>query len=573
MEIWTSAQSPFAVRNLLSISFGIPLSKIRVHVPYIGGGFGGKAGIHLEPLVVALSRAAENRPVKLIASRKEEFNTLPARQGLKAKIKTGVTKNGRIVSEEICYYWDAGSYADYGVNIGRAAGYAGAGPYSIENVKIDSYTIYTNHIFGTAYRGFGHLEVLWAIERQMDIVAHKLGMDPYAFRMKNLLKPEDVTITGEKIRENSGNVRKCLDLVAKNLKWNHEDAHPKDGVRGKGFAVLHKAPAMPTNTATSVILKFNEDGTLNLLTSGIDMGQGTYTTLTMIAAEAMEMDVEKIKAVYDTDTDMTPYDWQTVASRFTVMGGNATIMAAEDLKKQMMLVASSILRAPPEELEVGNEKVYIKHDPDRYVTYKQLAGGYTFENGNAIGGPLVGRGTYIAQGLTNLDPATGQGLPALEWTYGAQGVEIELDRDTGDIHVLKVVSALDVGKVINKKLCDGQVSGGVVQGLGVALSEQHIYSREGTLLSNSFTDYKILTSVDVPDEIVSLYVETPQLDGPYGARGMAEHPMLAIPPALGNAIYNVTGVDIYDLPLSPEKVYFALKKARNNGSDKTTRRV
>ncbi|MDI6600924.1 MAG: xanthine dehydrogenase family protein molybdopterin-binding subunit [Thermoanaerobacteraceae bacterium] len=565
IEIWTSAQSPFAVRNLLSVSLGISPAKIRVHVPYVGGGFGGKAGIHLEPLVACLSKAADNRPVKIVATREEEFNTLPVRQGLKAHIKTGVTKEGRIVAEEINYYWDAGSYADYGVNIGRAGAYAGAGPYDIDNVSIDSYTIYTNHVFGTAYRGFGHLEVLWAIERQMDIAAHELGMDPYDFRMKNLLRPGSITITGEKINENTGSVIKCLEAAAKEIGWGKpkteeelEEEKNTGRVRGKGLAVLHKAPAMPTNTGCAAILKFNDDGTINLLVSGVDYGQGTYTTLAMVAAEQMKMPVEKIKVVYDNDTDMMPYDWQTVASRFTFMGGNAVIRAADDLINQMKDVASRVLRAPKEELEIGNERIYIKHNPDEYLTYRQVALGYTYPNGNAIGGPLIGRGMYIAQGLTNLDPKTGQGLPAIDWTYGAHGVEIEIDTNTGDIRVLKIVSAFDVGKVLNKELCEEQVVGGVLQGLGAAICEQYLY-RDGVLLTRTFTDYKVPTSMDVPDEIFPIFIETPQLDGPFGARGVAEHPMISVPSAIGNAVYNATGVNIYEVPMTPEKVYFALK--------------
>lgn len=569
INIHTSAQSPFAVRNLMSAAFKIPHSKVRVVVPYVGGGFGGKAGIHLEPLAACLSRKAGGRPVKIVASREEEFNTIPSRQGLIARIKTGVSKEGRILAQEITYYWDAGAYADYGVNIGRASGYSGAGPYEIENVKLDSYTIYTNRPFGTAYRGFGHVEFFWALERQMDIIAHQLGMDPYEFRMKNLLRPGSVTITGEKIRENTGRVDKCLEAVVKEIGWGdrrdgeERQKELREGkVRGKGFAVLHKAPAMPTFTSSSAVIKFNEDGSVNVITSGVDYGQGTYTALAQIAAEVLKMPIEKVHVVWECDTDTGPYDWQTVASRFTLMGGNAVIRAARDAIEQMKEVASAVLRAPKDELEIGNERIYVKHNMDEFVTYKEVAMGYTYPNGNSIGGPIIGRGKYIAQGLTNLDSETGQGLPALDWTYGAHATEIELDTATGEIELKKMVSAFDVGKVINKLLCEGQVTGGVVQGIGTALFEGYIYTGDGRLITNSFTDYKIPTSKDIPDIIKPLFVETPQMDGPFGARGVAEHPMISVHAAIGNAIYDAVGVNIMELPITSERIWRAIKDRR-----------
>ncbi|MDN5312062.1 MAG: hypothetical protein PWQ68_1035 [Thermoanaerobacteraceae bacterium] len=566
INIYTSAQSPFTVRNLMSVAFNIPHSRIHVVIPYVGGGFGGKAGIHLEPLAATLSRKAGGRPVKLVATREEEFNTIPVRQGIIARIKTGVSAEGRILAEDITYYWDAGAYADYGVNIGRASGYSGAGPYDIDNVRIDSYTIYTNHPYGTAYRGFGHVEFFWAIERQIDIIAHEMGIDPYELRMKNLLKPGSITITGEKIRENTGRVDKCLEMVAKEIGWKGsktEEERKKEfvtgRVKGKGIAVLHKAPAMPTFTSSSAIIKFNEDGSVDVLTSGTDYGQGTYTALAQIAAEVLKMPLEKVHVVWENDTDTGPYDWQTVASRYTFMGGNAVIKAARDLIEQMKKVASAVLRAPEDELEIDNEKVYIKHNPDEYVTYQQLAMGYVYPNGNAIGGPLIGRGSYIAQGLTNLDPETGQGLPAIDWTYGAHGIEIEVDVRTGEIHVKKVVSAFDVGRVINRILCEGQITGGVIQGLGTALLEGYVYNKDGKLLNNSFTDYKIPTAKDIPETLIPLFVETPQLDGPFGARGVAEHPMISVPSALGNALYDALGIDIKELPITSEQVWKKIK--------------
>ncbi len=570
VQIWTSAQSPYTVRNLFSVCFGIPHQNIRVRVPYVGGGFGGKAGIHLEPLCYVLSKRSGGRPVKLTMTREEEFNTIPSRQGLYSEFKTGVSKEGKITALQVRYYWDAGAYADYGVNIGRAAAYSGAGPYEVPNCSIDSYVVYTNKVFGTAYRGFGHLEFLWGIERNMDIVARKIGLDPVELRLKNVLRPGSLTITGEKIGEHHGRVDKCLEIVAKEIGWSgyksesEREREKKSGrLRGKGVALLHKAPAMPTFTSTGAVLKFNENGTVDLMTSLVDYGQGTYTTLAQIAAEELKVPVEKINIPWDSDTSFTPYDWQTVASKGAFMSGNATIMAARDCLRQLKETAAQVLRCPVEELECDDERVFIRQQPDRALEYRELVCGYVYPNGNAVGGPVIGRGRYIAQGLTNLDPETGQGLPALNWTYGAHGMEIEVDVETGDVEVLRIASCFDVGKVLNEALVRGQIVGGVIQGLGSALTEEFRFSEQGEFQNPGLVDYKILTAKDIPRQMSQHMVETPQADGPYGARGVAEHPMISVPSALGNALYDALGIDYFRLPLNAERIYFGIK----SGSD------
>jgi CO/xanthine dehydrogenase Mo-binding subunit len=567
IKVWSSAQAPFAIRDLMSVALNIPKQNIDVTVPYVGGGFGGKAGIHLEALVALLSKSSKGKPVKLAPTREEETSTLPCRQGLVARIKTGVKKDGKIVAEEIEYLWDAGAYADYGVNIGRAAGYSAAGPYEVDNIKVDSYTIYTNHIFGTAYRGFGHAEFFWAIERQRELIAKELKMDPYEFRMKNLLKAGSITITGELVTENTGNVQKCLSIVADKIGYKVPKTEEEKALeestgkyRGKGIAVLHKAPAMPTFSASSALILMNEDGSIRFNVGGIDFGQGTYTALAQIIAERLHIPIDKIHVVADTNTDTAPYDWQTVASRMTVLVGNAVIEACDDMMQQFLDLGAIVLLAAKHELAIGDECVYVKQHPENKVYYKQMAVGYSYANGNSIGGPIIGRGKSIAQGLCNLDKETGQGRPALDWTFGAHGIEIEVNKNTGDIEILKIVSAFDVGKVMNEKLLKGQVVGGIIQGIGTALCEGMIYNEKGRLLTRNFVDYKIPTMRDLPKEIELHFVETPQLDGPYGARGCAEHPMISITAAIGNAIAEATGTEIYELPFSQDKVYRALNK-------------
>ncbi|HPZ10043.1 MAG TPA: xanthine dehydrogenase family protein molybdopterin-binding subunit [Candidatus Eremiobacteraeota bacterium] len=565
VTIWTSAQSPFTVRNLFCYSFGLPHNNVRVIVPYVGGGFGGKAGINLEPLTACLSRAAGGRPVKLQATREEEFNLLPCRSGLVYKIKTGVKKNGKIVAQKMEMLWDAGAYADYAVNVTRASGYSGGGPYEIPNAWLDAFTVYTNKVFGTAYRGFGHVEFFWGLERHMDYVADKLGIDPVKFRKLNTLKPGSVTLTGETITDHTGNVTKCIEEVAKAINYGKKTKEEKDRekkagkVIGKAVCALHKAPAIPPFTGTVVILKMNEDGSVIANLSLVDYGAGTYTSIAQIIAEELSIPIEKVKIALECDTDRDPYDWQTVASKGLILSGNAAILAARDMLDKMYDVAAQVLRASKYDLRHKDGKVYVVHRENEFVTYQQMAVSYAYPDGRGIGGPIVGVGRYVAQGLTNLDKETGQGNPALDWTYGAHGLVLEVDKDTGEFDVIKIASSFDVGKVINEKAVRGQCIGGMLQGLGTATCEGYIYDKKGKLLNNSFTDNKIPTVRDVPEEVVIIPVETPQLDGPFGARGVGEHPMISVAPAVGNALKNALGIELTHMPIRAEDVWRALK--------------
>jgi CO/xanthine dehydrogenase Mo-binding subunit len=565
VTLWTSAQSPFTVRSLFCSAMRLPLNQVRVIVPHVGGGFGGKAGIHLEPLVACLSRKAGGRPVKLQATREEEFSLLPCRSALTYRIKTGVRSDGRITAQQMTMYWDAGAYADYAVNVTRASSYSAAGPYEIPNAWVDAYTIYTNKPYGTAYRGFGHVEFFWGLERHMELVAFAIGMDPLEFRRKNLLHPGSITLTGEKITEHSGNPRKCLDEAAKAIGYGRltpeeQERQARTGrLIGKGVATLHKAPAMPSFTATAVVVKMNSDGSVVVNLALTEIGQGSATAVGQIAAETLGFPVSKVKVAIETDTDKEPYDWQTVASKGLILSGNATVLACQDLLKQAYVVAAQVLRCNPTDLDHDAGKIFVKHNPDTSVTFAALSIGYAYPNGNGIGGPLVGVGRYTAQGLSNLDKETGQGLPALDWTYGAHGVIVEVDPDTGEFDILKIASVFDVGKAINPGLVRGQCVGGMMQGLGTALCEGYIYDDQGHLLNPSFTDNKIPTARDLPEQVESIAVETAQLDGPFGARGVGEHPMISVAPALGNAIHQATGAELMHMPMRFEDVWRALR--------------
>lgn len=568
VQIWTSAQSPFTVRNLFCHAFKLPHNRVRVLIPYVGGGFGGKAGIHLEPLVCALSRSAGGRPVKLAATREEEFSLLPCRSALVNRIKTGVTNDGRILAQQMTMYWDAGAYADYAVNVTRASGYSCIGPYDIPNAWADAYTVYTNKSFGTAYRGFGHVEFSWGLERHMDVVARAMGLDPLAFRLKNALRPGSTTLTGEVITEHTGSVSKCMESVAKAIGYGEplseaELARETETGRriGKSVVALQKAPAMPPFTGTVVILRMNEDGSVIATFSLTEIGAGTYTSVQQILAEALRFPLEKIKIPVERDTDHDPYDWQTVASKGLMLTGNAAILAAQDLLAKAYETAGQVLRAQRCDLDHDHEKVFVKHRPSACVPFAKMAVGYAYPDGNAIGGPLVGVGRYVAQGLTNLDKETGQGLPALDWTYGAHGLVVEVDPSTGEYKVLRVASAFDVGRVVNPQAVRGQILGGLLQGLGTAMCEGYVYDKEGRLLNPNFTDNKIPTSLDLPDETIGIAIETPQIDGPYGVRGVGEHSMIGVGGALGNAIQDASGADLLHMPIRQEDVWRALKNA------------
>jgi CO/xanthine dehydrogenase Mo-binding subunit len=566
VTIYTSSQSPFTVRNLFCKTFSLPLNSVRVLVPTVGGGFGGKAGIHLEPLTACLSRKAGGAPVKLNISREEEFSLLPCRCALTYKIKTGVAANGKILAQKMEMFWDSGAYADYAVNVARASGYSASGPYEIPNAWVDSYAIYTNKPYGTAFRGFGHVEFHWGIERHMEKIARTLNMDSITFRKVNAIRSGSLTLTGEKLSSGTGDVVSCLNAVSQRIGYNflseEEKLIEKGNVWsiGKGMALLQKAPAMPTDTSTAAVLKMNGEGEVMINVGLTELGQGSSTALCQIVAEHLQFPFEKIHIKIDKDTESDPYDWQTVASKGLVMSGNACIMACDDLLAKAYSLAAQILKADSKALSHDGKKIWVRTNPAHSVKWTSIALGYAYPSGEGVGGPLIGVGTYIAQGLTNLDTETGQGNPALNWTFGAQGIICKVNRHTGEFEILKLVSAFDVGKAINPELVRGQVLGGVMQGLGTALCEGYVYDKNGHLLNQSFTDNKILSILDLPPVVESISIEHEQSNGPYGARGVGEHPMIGVAPALGNAIENAVGASITKLPIRYEDVWRALEQ-------------
>lgn len=551
LTVWSTAQSPNIVRQILAKSLGMPLSKIRVISSYIGGGFGGKAGAAMEGLVVPLAKKCPGKVVRVVFTREEDVQGTFTRQALYARLKIGVRKDGRINALQYHMVWDGGAYTEYGVNIVRAAGYSSTGAYDIPNVKTDSYCVYTNNSVGGPVRGFGMCEMQWGLERQLDEIALELGIDPLQIRLINGMKDGSTTASGQEVQHVAFD--KCLQAVADAVEWGKKSGK----FRGKGIAGLVKAPAQPSNAASSCIIRINEDGTAHVLVGASEMGQGMLTALSMIAAETLNIPVEKIE-MRVPDTDFTPYEWQSVGSRTTYCLGHAVVKAADDVLQQVRAIASHVLELPADELYLDNDTIYWSKDKSKQVSLQTVADSCKKCTGEGIAGPIIGRGSYVPNKMTNLDSETGQGKPGLFWTFGATAAEVEVDPETGVVTVLKLATAMDAGKAVNPQLCRVQLHGGTIMGLSTALYEEVKFDK-GRVLNPNFTDYKISTIENTP-HIEGIILETAEVDGPYGARGVGEQPMIAVAPAIANAIYDAVGVKFNTFPFTPERVWQAIKE-------------
>ena len=558
--VWASCQSPYAVRQALSATFDIPLNKMRIISPYVGGGFGAKAGTTIEGIIIPLAMHSKGRPVMMEYTREEEFVNSYVRQGLYTKIKTAVRKSdGKFLAVQNDFYWDGGAYTEYGVNIVKASGFASTGPYEFDNVKTDAYCVYTNNPVGGPYRGFGMCEIHFGIEQNIDEVAKEIGMDPIEIRRVNGLAPGKSTGTGEIMK--SCGFLEALDQVAEAIQYDKPCEAPSGPhkVRGKGIAGGWKSPSQPTNAGSAAIIRMNEDGTFFLMTSGHDIGQGSDTALTQIAAEVLCCDPSKF-TIRTGDTDHTPYEWQTVASRITYCAGNAIKLAAEDLKEKLLDLAQIKLGYIKRELYLEDGWIINRNHPESRMPMSDLALGLAFEDGSGYGGPAIGVGTFTLPNNINYDPATGYSpKPAAFWTTAAAGAEVEIDTETGVIEVKKMVESCDPGHIVNPELYKAQVEGGMMQALGTVLYEE-LKLKDGKVLNKSFVDYKIPTIDNTPETFIAMGVEHPEETGPYGARGIGEPAMVPGAPAIANAIFNATGCRFTEMPITPERMLKALQE-------------
>jgi len=546
LNVWTSSQSPSYVRTELSATFGIPMNRIRVRVPYIGGGYGAKLYAKLEPLVTVLALITR-KPVRYALTREEEFLTL-TKHGVVTKIKTAV-KNGAIIARKCEVYWDTGAYAEIGPRIGHKSGYTSAGPYRIPNVWIDSYCVYTNHVPAGAFRGFGVPQVIWAYDSQTDMIARAIGADPVEFRMRYALNEGEAFATGTPVK--SFGVKQALQEAANAVEFSKPSEKPSGTkLRGKGVACGVKAVLTPS--ISGAIVMMNADGSVNVLSSTVEMGQGSETMMGQIVAEELGVSFDQVHIV-QPDTDITPYDTITAGSRSTYHMGNAVRMAAGKVKAVLCEAVGKKLEVNPADLVMQNNRVHVRGSEERGMS---IGDAFLVKFGSA-GTTITGEAICQPEAAP-MDPETGQSEKCTEfWFPSATSAEVEVDTETGKIKMLQFYSVGDTGTAINPRHCEQQLLGSAITHLGLTLFEEMIFD-EGQLINGSLLDYQVASFKDLPDSFRPIIVQVPHETGPFGAKGVGETGTLTVSAAIANAIHDATGVRIRDLPITPERVLRAL---------------
>ena len=539
LQVIANAQSPFVLQRIIARAFGKKFGEVRVIVPNVGGGFGGKLYPSIEPLAVALALQVKGRPVKLALKREDEFLVGPTRHPLVAKIKTGVKSDGTILGREMNLMWDTGAYADCGPAVAWHAAIGAGGPYRIQAQTIDSYCINTNNPVASAFRGYGVTQVTWACECHTDVLARKLGLDPVDFRLKNTYISGDQNANGQKLVAVS--VREMLRDVQNELDKKgvgRENETSQTIVSGQGVAIVYMPTVNPS--LSTAIVSIQDDGSVTVLCSTVDMGQGTAELMARIAADELNVQLEDVRVPFP-DTLYSPYDDTTSASRSTFFMGNAVRMAAQDCRRQLEIIAGVGIQ--------GNWAKIIR------------------EHFRGRGGAIIGQASYYASDGTAVDQLTGQGKKASAfWMFGVQGAKVQVDLETGRIKVLRIVAAHDVGKAISQEGCRKQVEGGVVMGVGTTLYEK-IQLDKGKTVNPNLHDYRLVTAADVPEIEIKLW-ETPEPEGPHGARGLGEATMGPTAAAICNAVYQALGVQTYQLPINSERlldVFHSRRRANPQG--------
>ncbi|MFQ5856507.1 MAG: xanthine dehydrogenase family protein molybdopterin-binding subunit, partial [Anaerolineae bacterium] len=541
VTVWSSTQTPYIVRAQLAETFRVPQSQVRVIVPTLGGGYGAKTYPKIEPLTAMLAWKA-GRPVKITLTRAEDFVSI-TKHASKITMKTGVKRDGTIVAREVRAYWNAGAYADISPRLIKNGGYASPGPYRIPHVKVDSYAVYTNLPPAGAFRGYGVGQVAWAYESQMDMIAERLGMDSVEFRMKNFIGEGDTYATGEVVHDPM--FARLTHESAKWIGWD-QPSESVDGTRrrGKGVACIIKGTITPSTS--KALARINPDGSCTVLTSTVEMGQGSRTILAQIVSDAFDLPIEQIKIV-DPDTDITPYDLTTSSSRSTFSMGTAVMMAAEDAKQQLRETASELLEASADDLEIVGGRVQVKGSPESGLSFAEVIS-------QARLGEVDGRGTFTTEG--GIDPETGQGIASVHWHQASAAVEVEVDIGTGKVDVLRLQTSLYTGRTVNPVNAELQTEGNLFFGQGKALLEEMVFDH-GQLVNGTLADYMLPSFLDAPDDLGVALIEH---DDPNAeVHGIGETALPPVAPAIGNAVYNAVGIRIQDLPITPEKVLKALR--------------
>ena len=548
MEVYVGSQIPYSDRDQVAAALDLPLDKVRVRSPLVGGGFGGKEDIAGQ-IHAALLANATGKPVKILYDRHESLVVHPKRHATQINVKLGFKKDGTLHAAQTELYGDTGAYASLGAKVmGRATTHS-TGPYIVPNVKINCYAMYTNNPPAGAFRGFGALQAAFAIECMMDQVAEKLGIEPVELRRMNALREGAITNTGQLLTESVGLlecIEKTQDAVLKIT--GGEDPFISRSVKDQpqkrrswGFAVTFKNTGLgegaPDNASAEIELL--EDGIVETRISSAEIGQGLVTVLQMVTAEELNLPLGQVR-VYLSDTDLTPNGGPTTGSRQTYISGNAAKFAAITLRNSMLATLSEKFNLPPEKITINNGIVQVN---GQELTFAEV-GALMREEGRIPKLVYV----YNSPKTTPLGEA---GDKHFAYSFAAQAIEVEVDLDTGEVSVIKAVGATDVGKAINPLGLQGQVEGGVIMGIGHALTEEFIVE-EGQIFTDSLSRYRMPSIHHVPEEIKVIIVEDPTAEGPYGGKGVGEISTMPVPPAIVNAVYNASGVRFHTIPIDQD---------------------
>jgi putative selenate reductase molybdopterin-binding subunit len=552
LTIWSTTQTPYALRNELARILGIPSSRIRVLKTHMGGGFGSRLVMDMiEPIASLLSRQT-GKPVALFNTRKDEFLYSSVRYPFIVELKTGVKKDGTLMARKATVIVDNGAYNERGPSTVSNAASSFICLYRTPHVQFDGNLVYTNNLHGAAFRGFGNPQITFAMECQMDVIAEKLGMDPAEIRLKNIFRSGERTNSGAVIRGDG--LSECIEQAVRHSGWTRSKTEKKDEQVGTGMAIMiHSGGGVRIYkyNAAEAFVTVREDGKVHVLVGVSEHGQGATTAMAQIVAEELGISPSDI-VIAETDTDVNPLDLGAYASRTTYICGNAVHLAALEVKEQLMRTTAQIVEANPTDMEIKDGRVFAKGSPEQGLSVTDAIRAHY-----AKGLPLSGRGRFADDIPRDMDPATGYGDTFPVYSYSCTVATVKVNPMTGDITVLKLVAANDLGQVINRLGAEGQVEGALLQGLGYAHLEE-VVLREGKVLNGNFLDYKLPTSLDgCPFELIM--VESNEATGPYGAKGVGEAALVPVAPAIANAIYDAVGVRFNDLPFKKERIYGRVK--------------
>jgi CO/xanthine dehydrogenase Mo-binding subunit len=546
LTVWSNGQLPYEVQATLADILQMPISRIRVVIPGVGGGFGGKLRIGLEHYAALLARAA-GRAVRMISTCEEELTTAPARQPSIVTLRTGVSRDGLLMAKQARVVLDCGAYAGSGAGTAAVALQIVAGPYRTPNLLLDGFAVYTNKLPTGSFRATAGPMGNFAVESQMDIIADDLGIDPLELRLRNVVRDGDTGPSGEPLSAVS--VEECLRKAAQAIGWDQRRSRRG---RGKGIAC---GWWMTTGGSSGVYVKLNADGTATLSSGAVELGTGALTGACQVLAEELGLPLDAIR-LSAVDTEGVPYDYGAQGSRTAFSVGNAARDAAASLRQRIVAFAA-------DRFGCAEERVSLQ-DGHAIAGINRLAIAEVARLIQLSGGGLIAHGTFINPAPPH-DPARVRNHPLPAWntpSFHAHAAEVTVDTETGEITVERYVVAQDVGFAINPAGIEGQIEGGVAQGLGQALSEEIVFN-DGRVANPNLTDYKMPTSMDVP-RIESILVECASSAGPFGAKGVGEPPCIEPLATIANAVASATCVRLTAVPITPERL---LRAMREHGSD------